>query len=211
MQISWQERLLAAEREHLTEKQLRVIIAAVELFGEQGYADTSTREIAQRAGVSEGSIFKQFPTKKELLLYIIQLIIHNIIEPLFDYGLKEIFEQPYDNLEDFIRIFLQNRLELIEGNVILIKVMLQEAMFQPEIRQEFMQAVKQSHFVWGLESLQQKGLLADRPLSELIGLVLPCFMGFIFSRYIITPEMFTQNKEQDRESFVQFMARGLQA
>lgn len=41
--------------------------AALELFSEQGYAATSTKQIAREAGVSEGLIFRYFPTKIALL------------------------------------------------------------------------------------------------------------------------------------------------
>ena len=45
----------------------RIVEAALALFAEQGYAATSTRQIAQAAEVSEGLIFRHFPTKLALL------------------------------------------------------------------------------------------------------------------------------------------------
>src|SRR5699024_9455883 len=42
--------------------------AAVELFTEHGYEATGTAQIAQRAGVSEMTLFRHFPTKEALLL-----------------------------------------------------------------------------------------------------------------------------------------------
>lgn len=45
----------------------RIAEAAMCLFSAQGYAATSTKEIAQAAGVSEGLIFRYHPTKLELL------------------------------------------------------------------------------------------------------------------------------------------------
>lgn len=47
-----------------TEKILEV---ALELFLEKGF-DVPTAEIARAAGISEGSIFKRFPTKQELFV-----------------------------------------------------------------------------------------------------------------------------------------------
>lgn len=41
--------------------------AASELFLEQGYADTSVDDIAQRAGVSRATFFNYFPTKADVL------------------------------------------------------------------------------------------------------------------------------------------------
>lgn len=42
--------------------------AALELFTERGYDATGTAQIAQRAGVSEMTLFRHFPSKEALLL-----------------------------------------------------------------------------------------------------------------------------------------------
>lgn len=42
--------------------------AAVELFAERGYEQTGTAQIAERAGVSEMTLFRHFRTKEALLL-----------------------------------------------------------------------------------------------------------------------------------------------
>ena len=41
--------------------------AAVELFAERGYEQTTTAEIAARAGVTERTFFRHFPDKREVL------------------------------------------------------------------------------------------------------------------------------------------------
>ena len=53
-------RLAASDRK----KQL--IQVATRLFSEQGFDGTSTREIAEAAGVNESLIFRHFPTKEDL-------------------------------------------------------------------------------------------------------------------------------------------------
>ena len=44
----------------------RILAAAEEVFGERGAAG-STREVASRAGVGIGTVFRHFPTKNELI------------------------------------------------------------------------------------------------------------------------------------------------
>lgn len=46
----------------------QVLSAALALFCERGYAGTSTRKIAEAAGITEGLVFHYFPTKDALLL-----------------------------------------------------------------------------------------------------------------------------------------------
>ena len=51
----------------MTEKQDNILSAALELFANEGFNATSTNQIAKKAGVSEGLIFKHFKNKKGLL------------------------------------------------------------------------------------------------------------------------------------------------
>jgi AcrR family transcriptional regulator len=46
----------------------RLVVAAVDLFFEQGYDATSISQIAARAGVTKSTFFRHFPDKRELLV-----------------------------------------------------------------------------------------------------------------------------------------------
>lgn len=46
----------------------RLVVAAVDLFTEQGYDATTVTEIAERAGVTKSTFFRHFPDKRELLV-----------------------------------------------------------------------------------------------------------------------------------------------
>lgn len=50
------------------DKRRRILDAAEALFHERGFALTTTREVAQRAGVATGTLFLYVRTKEELLL-----------------------------------------------------------------------------------------------------------------------------------------------
>ena len=51
----------------MTDKQERILDAALELFANEGYASTPTSKIAKKAGVSEGLIFRHYENKQGLL------------------------------------------------------------------------------------------------------------------------------------------------
>jgi AcrR family transcriptional regulator len=46
----------------------RLVVAAVDLFIEQGYDQTTVTQIANRAGVTKSTFFRHFPDKRELLI-----------------------------------------------------------------------------------------------------------------------------------------------
>ncbi|WP_462252341.1 TetR/AcrR family transcriptional regulator [Ekhidna sp.] len=57
----------------MTEKQEKILNAALTLFAEEGFKSTSTSKVAKRAEVSEGLIFRHFGNKDGLLEAIIQM------------------------------------------------------------------------------------------------------------------------------------------
>ncbi len=56
----------------MTEKQNKILEAALQLFAQEGYHATSTSKVAKHAGVSEGLIFRHFGNKDGLLQAILE-------------------------------------------------------------------------------------------------------------------------------------------
>jgi TetR/AcrR family transcriptional regulator, transcriptional repressor of aconitase len=55
------------------ERRKTIVAAAVPLFAGKGFAGTTTREIAEAANISEGLLFRHFPSKRHLYAEILQL------------------------------------------------------------------------------------------------------------------------------------------
>jgi AcrR family transcriptional regulator len=53
------------------ERKLQILRVAVSLFSQKGFGGTTTKEIAQAAGVSEAMVFRHFATKQELYAEIL--------------------------------------------------------------------------------------------------------------------------------------------
>jgi len=68
----------------------RLVVAAVDLFAEQGYDATTVAQIAERAGVTRSTFFRYFPDKRELLVAgqdtLSQLLSEGIAEAPADAG-----------------------------------------------------------------------------------------------------------------------------
>src|SRR4249919_1481712 len=58
----------------------RILKAALELFREKGLDGTTTRQISQKAGIAEGTLFNYFKTKEDLALYFFQKETEDLIK-----------------------------------------------------------------------------------------------------------------------------------
>lgn len=56
-------------------RRAQILSVAVRLFGERGYADVSTGDVARGAGVARGLVNHYFGTKKELYLEVIRVML----------------------------------------------------------------------------------------------------------------------------------------
>jgi AcrR family transcriptional regulator len=110
------------------ERRQDILEAALKVFSENGYKGSTTAEIAREAGVAEGTIFRHFVTKKELLTAVLE---PKIVEGLITLDKEHRESSP----KDFFRCFLRNRLEMIRENAGLFRLMFAEAQYHSEVRE----------------------------------------------------------------------------
>jgi len=66
-----------AERKEATKR--RILEAALELFQVKGFDATTTRAIARKARIAEGTVFNYFPTKDDIALYFFEREVDHAI------------------------------------------------------------------------------------------------------------------------------------
>jgi AcrR family transcriptional regulator len=57
-----------------------ILAAALEVFGESSFAESTTAAVAQRAGVSKGLVFNYFPTKDALLQALVERMLGEALD-----------------------------------------------------------------------------------------------------------------------------------
>ncbi|MEM7360227.1 MAG: TetR/AcrR family transcriptional regulator [Pseudomonadota bacterium] len=62
------------------QREAEILDAAMNMFAEEGYHAVSTRKIAKRAGVSEGTLFNYFGAKHELMSGLLRAIYAELTE-----------------------------------------------------------------------------------------------------------------------------------
>jgi AcrR family transcriptional regulator len=97
----------------------KVLTTALKLFAEKGFHATTTALIAKRAGVSEGTIYKYFSSKDELLSKLLQPILTDIKNSFFSNLDKE------KDLPTLVHFIVTDRISFIQANFDFIKVIFQ--------------------------------------------------------------------------------------
>jgi AcrR family transcriptional regulator len=68
------------KRSENKEKTKRAILeAALKLFAEKGFYNTTTKAISRKAGIAEGTLFNYFETKEDLALYFFEREMNEVI------------------------------------------------------------------------------------------------------------------------------------
>lgn len=213
MQKDWLEELIAATNtDKRNERQMRILEAAVDMFVEKGYASTSTSEIAKRAGVAEGTIFRYYKTKKDLLFAVVMPTLTKFAAPFFVQAFaKEIFKSEYESYEELLRVVIHNRFEFAKKHFPMIKILIQEVPFQPELKNEIQQLVETellSHFKKLIAKFQVEGEIIEMPPSSVLRLTLSAVLGLLLTRFLLLPEE-KWDDETEIENTIQFILYGL--
>ncbi|GIE88531.1 TetR/AcrR family transcriptional regulator [Actinoplanes regularis] len=103
----------------------RILTAAAHVFAEQGYAAGTTNRIAERAGVSIGSLYQYFPGKDAIL---VALLGEHLAQETPD--LAEFSASP---LADAVRAMVHAAVHSHSGDPELLGVLMQQALRWPEI------------------------------------------------------------------------------
>lgn len=107
----------------------QILDAALAVFSEKGFAMATTAEIAQAAGVAEGTIYNYFKSKRELFIAVIKNLI--ITVPLLDL----IEKLPKEDIGVTFKHILQNRFNLIgSGPMSRMPSLMGEVQRDPELK-----------------------------------------------------------------------------
>ena len=107
----------------------QILHAALDVFSRKGFASATTAEIARVAGVSEGTVFKYFRSKRELFIACIKgFIMAGPFLGLIDRLLSA-------DIADTLKLIMEDRFHLIEsGLVSRIPLLMADVMRDPELK-----------------------------------------------------------------------------
>ncbi len=175
-----------------TDKQQRILNAAIDVFADKGYANSSTHEIAQRAGAAEGNIFSKFGNKKGLLSAIIDPVVQLVFPAMVrDFASTQLTRE-YDSLNSFISAIVLNRITLLKVNAKVLKIFLTELVYSESVRRQVIANVPSQY--WQvmdaeLDNLKERGLMVKWSNHEILRLLLIMAGGTLGSVLLFQQEL----------------------
>lgn len=117
----------------LTPRQVEIVAAATEVFGERGYAGCSMREIASRVGVTEPALYRHFPAKRELFATMVRVAGRTVTAE----GVSLIEGITTENVRERFEAAIDDRRRAATHYAPILRVILDAAISEPSVLAEF--------------------------------------------------------------------------
>lgn len=168
---------MSRQERRVEARKARILEAAAHVFACKGYERATTREIAEEADVSEGSIFYHFGSKRDLLVNIMdQLIVDSMMK-------EKLAQRDLSDPRAFLVDIFRNRLEMMERNRELIQAIFTEIHHDAELRQQFFKEIVLP-LVSGFETLvtacSQEGVFRSLNPIMVTRIMMSIFIGLNF-------------------------------
>ena len=89
----------------------RIVAAALQLFQTRGFDATTTKAIARKAGIAEGTVFNYFATKEDIALHFFELELDHAISAVR--GNRRLRKAP---LEERLFVLVESQLEYLAAH-----------------------------------------------------------------------------------------------
>lgn len=199
--------------DEITDRQWKILEAAVKVFAAKGFDGSRTSEIAKEAEVAEGTIFRYYKTKKDLLMGLVVPLVTKFFRPMVLRSVEKIVEnKEKKSIEEVLNAILNDRVNLINKNLPLIKTIFMEAAYNEELMKVLQKDIvpKVVPFLNNfIESNIENGNLRELDPKLVTRTLMSLLSGYIiFSN--IYPEFFkSENNEQDIKAIVDIFLYGV--
>jgi AcrR family transcriptional regulator len=202
------------DTEELTEKHWQILEAAIRVFSEKGFSASRTSEVAKEAGVSEGTIFNYFKTKKDLLIGLIPLFVR-FVRPFVLRGVEKILKTRKDReLEDVLADLLRDRIQLAQDNLPLLKTIALEAAFHPELLEPFREKMMPKFVEVGTRMIREeveRGTFREVDPVSTLRIFMSMMAGYVVLRNVYPDSFGREEEETEIRRMVDLFLNGVKA
>jgi AcrR family transcriptional regulator len=158
----------------------QILAAATELFARHGYADTDTQLLIDKLGIGKGTLYRYFPTKRELFLAAADRVMR-LLRACIEDRIKDIAD-PLEQIAEAIRAYLGFFAEHPD----FVELLMQErAQFkdreEPTYFKDREAHVKRWHELY--RSLIARGWVRQMPVERITDVLSDLVYGTMFTNY----------------------------
>lgn len=164
-----------AENHDLPVKQKQVLAASLTLFAEQGFANTTTTQIAARAGVAEGTVYRRYHTKDELLSALLKPLVTVVLPQLMHEFAQQVATMQNLTRRQLVAALIENRTAFLAANWQVGKILINEMMVREDLRRSVIQSagpIIQETLFPVLNQLRQRQELGGLPNEMVVQFIL---------------------------------------
>ena len=187
------------EASNLSLKQRRVLLSSLKLFSEIGFENTTSSLIAERAGVSEGTVFSYFKTKEGILEAILSTFLEQVIpDVIADFSEKK-FTANQESFPLFLRSIVRDRLVFIQENHMQVKILLSRSFIDKTISDQLGNVIIHSiirPISPVLNQFKEKGVIRDWSNERIVRYILALSLSYAL------PMMLNNNEVLDIDEAV---------
>lgn len=198
--------------EEMNQRQWKILQAAINVFAEKGFEGSRTSEIAKEAEVAEGTIFRYYKTKKDLLMGLLIPFVSKFARPLILKSIEKIMENK-DNepIDEVLKKIFEDRIKLVKKNSKLLKTIFLEAIYHEELREELQKNLEEK-IVPLIDKFMQKNVNKGIFKANDARFITRSFMSLLLGYVIFTsafPDVFeVESDEIESQKMVDLMLNG---
>jgi AcrR family transcriptional regulator len=162
------------------ERREEILNAATDLFAEFGYSDAVTSDLADKLQVGKGTIYRYFPSKRDLFLAATDRVMRRLRSTI-DGSIVRI-EDPIDRIEAGTRAFLTFFAQHPKYVELLI---LERALFKDREQPTYLGHLERNKARWHdlYRDLIGSGRIREMPVERITTVISDLLYGSIFTNY----------------------------
>jgi AcrR family transcriptional regulator len=171
----------------------KILKVAIDMIARKGFKGATTKQIAEKAAVSEMTLFRHFPNKKKILEAAIDRYYYS-------FQMKELFEHKLIwNLEKDLLMIAETYHTIMKKNKNVIKIAIQEGHNVPGLLDQVNKHPRQLKelIVKYLEKMNERELIRDCDYELTAMNFLYMSYGLFISRSFVSGETITSLSEED--------------
>ncbi|USS88287.1 TetR/AcrR family transcriptional regulator [Fructilactobacillus hinvesii] len=198
---------------NLSDKQKTVLKASLDLFSTKGFDSTSTKDIANSAGVAEGTVYQQFKNKRGILDAILNPFIDSVLPKIVLDFTDAVKGNQFDNVHDFLTYVIKNRMKFALTNQNQVRIFAQEIFKSNKLLNQMKKQLGNlldGPVAQQLQKFQERGEIAPIPIPRLIQFLFSTTVSFVLPA-ILNQQGNVTNEQIDgwTEQSVDFILHGI--